>query len=250
MDFLFRELALWTGPTGWQLVAWRAPFGLAVTVVFALLAWMLRSVTRAGALAGAAITFAIWIAWPPLFVALFAVFLLTAGATRFGYARQQQRGAADQRDGRSVGQVIANLAVAAAAAMAAQYGHHVLFFAAAVAALAEAACDTVSSEIGQALAARAFLVTTFRQVQPGVNGGISAIGTLAGCAAAFAVAAVAGLMKVIAWPWLLPVMGAAIAGMLFDSLLGATLEGRGWIGNNVVNLMGTAFAAGLAIALV
>lgn len=250
MDFLSRELALWAGPSGWQLVVWRAPFGLAVTFVFALLAWMLRSVTRGGALAGAVITFAVWIAGPPLFVVLFAVFLLTAGATRAGYARKQLRGAAERGEGRRASQVIANLLVAAAAALVAQYAHHVLAFAAAAAALAEAACDTVSSEIGQAYSARAYLVTTFRRVEPGVDGGISAAGTLAGCTAAFAVAAVAGAMRVIAWPWLLPVVAAAVAGMLFDSVLGATLERRGWLSNNFVNLLGTAFAAALVLLLI
>jgi uncharacterized membrane protein len=39
---------------------------------------------------------------------------------------------------------------------------------------------------------------------------------------------------------------AGVAGLLFDSLLGATMERHGWIGNDVVNFCSTAFAAGVA----
>ena len=40
------------------------------------------------------------------------------------------------------------------------------------------------------------------------------------------------------------------AGLFFDSLLGATLERRGWIGNNLVNLASTAFAAALTLPII
>jgi uncharacterized membrane protein len=40
-----------------------------------------------------------------------------------------------------------------------------------------------------------------------------------------------------------------VAGLLFDSVLGATLERRGWLGNDWVNFASTAFAALLAYML-
>ena len=43
---------------------------------------------------------------------------------------------------------------------------------------------------------------------------------------------------------------AAILGMLFDSLLGATLERGGWIGNDLVNFLSTAFAAAVTLAAI
>ena len=41
----------------------------------------------------------------------------------------------------------------------------------------------------------------------------------------------------------LPVTSAAFAGTVADSALGATLERRGWIGNNTVNFTSTLTAA-------
>jgi uncharacterized membrane protein len=40
-----------------------------------------------------------------------------------------------------------------------------------------------------------------------------------------------------------------VFGLLFDSLLGATLERRGWLNNDAVNFLSTGSAAGLALTL-
>jgi uncharacterized membrane protein len=42
------------------------------------------------------------------------------------------------------------------------------------------------------------------------------------------------------------VFGAGIGGLVFDSWLGATVERRGWLGNDLVNFSSTVFAAGVA----
>ena len=49
-----------------------------------------------------------------------------------------------------------------------------------MAALAEAAADTVSSEVGQATGRGAYMITDFRDAPIGTNGAISVEGTLAG----------------------------------------------------------------------
>ena len=40
-----------------------------------------------------------------------------------------------------------------------------------------------------------------------------------------------------------------IAGLFFDSLLGATVERKGWLGNDLVNFSSTVFAALVALFL-
>lgn len=234
---------------GWQLAASRAPAGLAVTVAFAVAARILRSVSFSGAAAGALVTFLLWIAWPPLFIVELTVFVLTAAATRAGYRRKQQFGTAEKREGRSASQVLANLAVATAGALLATYLHQPLLMFGCAAALAEAAADTISSEMGQALGAEPVLITTIQPVPVGTNGGVSGPGTLAGVAAALVVSGVAVLLHAVPGYGFAVVAIAAISGMLFDSVLGATLERAGALNNDQVNFSSTLFAAALAILI-
>jgi uncharacterized protein (TIGR00297 family) len=86
-------------------------------------------------------------------------------------------------------------------------------------------------------------------VEPGRDGAISLAGTLAGVVAAAAVAA-AGTMALRGDRIMFVVSFAAgVFGLLFDSLLGATLEERGWLNNDAVNFLSTGSAAVFAVAL-
>jgi uncharacterized protein (TIGR00297 family) len=120
-----------------------------------------------------------------------------------------------------------------------------------IAALAEAAADTVSSEIGQAVGGVPRLVTNWKPVPAGTDGAITLAGTAAGAAAAIAVSLtrVVGSGLGFGWRFALICAGAAILGMIADSFLGATLERRGFLDNNAVNFSSTAIAAMIALAM-
>jgi uncharacterized membrane protein len=64
------------------------------------------------------------------------------------------------------------------------------------------------------------------------------------------VAGVAAATHVMAWSMLPVAAGAGVLGTFIDSLLGATLERRGVIGNNGVNFASTFAAAAIALLLV
>jgi len=229
----------------------RVLWALGFTVAFAVSARLLRAVTVSGAAAGGVLAFLLLLGGGPgAFAALITVFLLTWATTRFGHRRKRQLGTAEQSSGRSASQVLANLGIAAAAAMVALAGRHSAgWLAASAAALAEAAADTTSSEVGQAVSDSAYLIIDFRPVPVGTNGGISTAGTLAGIAAAVAVAAVCAATRMIAWHWLLPLAAARALGMFVDSFLGATLERRRVLNNDAVNLLSTLAAALFALFL-
>jgi uncharacterized protein (TIGR00297 family) len=237
--------ALQISQFGLQALAIRTTPALAITISFALIGWGLRAVNKTGALAGAAVTFVIFVVMGIQgFFAVLLVFVLTFLSTRFGHSQKERLGIV-QPDGRSARQVLANLAAAAISCGPALFFPHsrTVLFAGACAALAQAAADTVSSEIGQAFRFRTYMITNLARVPAGQNGGISLIGTLSGISAALVVAIATGYMELVPVRWIGVVALAGIAGMLFDSLLGATLERPGLLGNNSVNFLSTVFAA-------
>ncbi len=230
----------------------RIVLALLVNALFALLAWVLRFATRSGALAGFVLGVTIYMGYGwKSFLILLGFFALASVATRLGYAKKASRGIAERQGGaRSWREAGANLLAAAFFSILVITTHReAAFLAALVAALAEAAGDTVSSEIGKWLSEQAYLLTTLEPVPSGEDGGISFPGSLAGVGASVVIAALSvavGLCRpgVAAW-----VLAAAVAGNLLDSLLGATLERRGCLNNSAVNLAGTSFAGALTLAV-
>jgi len=238
--------SLWAGFGGGPPVLWRVLPALGITVAFGLVAWGMRGVTARGALAGAVITFIITVAAGlPGFLTVLVVFVLTLFATRFGLHRKLADGLAERREGRRGSQVLANLSAAGLVALPVIFYSRStsLFLAAMTAALCEAAADTVSSEIGQVAGRRAYLITNLSSVSSGTDGGVTVQGTVAGGIAALVVGLVASGFSVIPTGWAAPVILCGFLGMLFDSLLGATLQRPGRLGNDAVNFLSTTFAA-------
>ncbi len=223
----------------------------AVSVLFAVFGRLVRGVTTGGAIAGAAVCFSLlWGAGWAGFTALLTVFVLTWLTTRVGYAGKQRLGTAESRTGRDALQVLANLGIAGACAVAYTRFPNRWIFVAMAAALAEAAADTVSSEIGQAFGGVPRLITTWREARQGTNGAITAVGTLAGTVASVVVALVFLASGEIGRFAFLVVAVSGAAGMLADSVLGAKVEGRGRLGNNGVNFISTLIAALCAFLVV
>jgi len=242
---------------------------LSISALFGLIVWKLRAATPAGAATGTLLTASLMFStaaypYPTHFLhgalpPLLTLFLLTWAATRLGRARKQQLGTAEPRNGRRPSQIVANLGAAAIILtlgnIFATWDSFLAPIASllALASLAEAAADTVSSELGQLLSARPRSILTFRFVSPGTDGGVTLAGTLAGILAA-AIVALVGLCAADfrhgIFPLLFPaavLTAAATFGLIFDSLLGATLETRGYLNNDAVNFLSTLAAPAAAL---
>ena len=240
-DFLVERAGAFDATT-WSLVALNA--------AMAVLGWMARSVTGAGAMAGGLIG-AVIIAGTGAagWTVLVATFLAATVTTRLGHARKSAAGIAEARGGRrGPGNAIANTGLAAwAALVAAGSPDPALPSLALVAALATTGSDTVASEVGKAWGRTTWLITTLRRVPPGTTGAVSVQGTIAGVLSAMLLAAIGawvGLVTVSAVPL---VALAATAASLLEGVIGATVEARGMLTNDVVNFVNSAIGAGLAL---
>jgi len=250
-----------------------ALWSLGLSLLLGLVVLEMGATTPGGAFTGAAITASLMFStatftpgeqlayapWHTALIPVLAVFVLADVATRLDREQKLRLGMAE-RHGRTAAQVAANLGVAALAsdglaqswlAGNSWFSHAApaLLLTVSLAALVEAAADTVSSEVGQALGGQPRMITTLCRVEAGTDGGVSMVGTLAGVAAAGIVAAVG------AWAlnggstmfWISCAGG--VFGLFFDSLLGATLERRGWLNNDGVNFLSTVSAAAFALGV-
>jgi uncharacterized protein (TIGR00297 family) len=241
-----------------------------LSALLGLVTWRVRAATPAAALTGALITASLMFStavapykpWHTALIPTLAVAVLAFVATLTGRRKKERLGTAEGRRGRSASQVAANLGLAALVSSSPVQSwlmdsrwvpHHAaapaMLFALAAAALAEAAADTASSEIGQVLGGRPRMITSLEAVDPGRDGAITLAGSLVGVVAA-AIVAYAG-MCAFGGGWILFEVSCtgAVFGLFFDSLLGATLEERGLLNNDAVNFLSTAGAAGFALAM-
>ena len=243
---------------------------LGLSLLLGIIVLWLRAATPAAAFTGVVITASLIFStvtvpyqpWHTALIPTLGVSLLAYIATRFGRMKKEKLGTAEKRRGREASQIAANLGIAMlvsndffqsalantglASRLAAAPG---IFFVAALAALAEAAADTVSSEIGQVLGGRPRMITTMRSADPGTDGAISLAGTLAGIAAAALIAASGAWAVGGGVPAFSIACAAAVFGLLFDSLLGATFEPRGSLNNDAVNFLSTAAASAFALGI-
>jgi uncharacterized protein (TIGR00297 family) len=223
-----------------------------VTLFFGVIARKLRGVSRSGTAAGVVICFLLYAgAGAGAFAALVSVFVLTWLATRVGYEKKRAIGAAEPLSGRTAVQVVANLGAAASCALLyAVSGKNGVFLVGLAAALAEAAGDTVSSEVGQARSDQAILITTWKTVPSGTDGAVSLIGTVAGTVAAALVSSVCVVTKLLPLRWFGASLLGAVIGIFADSYMGALWERRRLLNNEAVNSLSTLIAALVAGMLV
>ncbi len=183
------------------------------------------------------------------FIIMLAFFILGSVCTRYKFEYKKRIGVEQGQSGaRGYRNVFANGIIAAAAAVL--YGVFVqpVFIVMYVGCVATAAADTMASEIG-VTGGIPFMITTLKKVPIGTNGGVTPIGELVALLGGFLVSLVALALNVIS-PWMVVVCTiAGFVGTNIDSLVGATLENRGFLGNAGTNLVATIGGGLFAMAL-
>lgn len=179
------------------------------------------------------------------------LFLLSALATANKMLVKEALGAAEKNKGqRTAAQVLANVGIAGMMGLLCFFYplKIALFRLMMAASLASAAADTISSEMGMVYGTRFYNIINLKKDRKGLDGVISLEGTLFGLAAS----AIIALVYAFSFGWKMDfwwVISAGTIGNLADSVLGATLERKYYLGNNAVNFLNTVIAAMVAMGL-
>jgi len=230
----------------------QAALVLALCAALSLLSWKLGLLTVDGSLAAFAVGMVLGILGGIGWLLLLVLFAFTGFlVTKYKMDLKVKRGVQEGRKGeRNYRNVLANgavpMAIAVLTFLAGLEGElSALVY---MSAVCVAAADTTASELG-VLSDRTYMITTFRRVPPGVDGGVSLYGT-AWAVAASAFAALVGwvvIMGTVPSALVLIPIAMGVLGCFIDSVIGATLETKGWVTKLWNNI--TSMAVGAAIAL-
>ncbi|MCJ8208242.1 DUF92 domain-containing protein [Mucilaginibacter sp. RS28] len=201
-----------------------------------------RKLTPLGSMTGFIVGALVFAATGAVGLTMLAVFFAAGTlATSIGKVKKQQLAVAEGDNGRrTAGQVLANGGVAAlcggiALAMPDQQATMLLMVAGS---LASATADTLSSELGTLHGKRFYNILSFKKDIRGADGVVSLEGTLIGVAGASLIALIyackAGFDSNV-----IRIIIAGTLGNMTDSILGAALERKHKIGNNLVNFLNT-----------
>ena len=230
------------------------PAAAALSAILSLAAYKTGCLTKDGAAASFLVG-----AFTGIFGSLEAFVLLTVftvsgfAATRIGVSKKKARGLQEGKSGERTWKNVAGVGIAPCIIVALNLLFlmgDTLFAVAFISTMTVAGADTIASEIG-VRDERVYLITDFRRVPPGTNGGISRLGTAVSAAGSLAIAVLGWIIMEhgIGWLLLIP-FAAGVAGNLLDSLFGVLLEDRGYISKYANNcstaLLGAAFGVCIA----
>ena len=206
-------------------------------------------------------------------------FFLSAGVLGRISRKYKNKNLEKKEGARDAVQVFANGFLATLGALGYYFFRTPVFLVIFIASMAEANSDTWAGEIGRLSRRKPVSIRTFKPVEKGISGGITALGIIGGFLGSASVCIIAALLFPIDSIWLLCSMAclAAFAGCILDSLLGAYAQvlyfdpstgnvterdtdaqgnpleisqGIRWVDNDMVNFMSNTFSAVLAMGLV
>ncbi len=170
------------------------------------------------------------------FIIAVLFFVVAEASTRLSSSKKNGR-----HERRTIGNIFGNSGVAV---IALAMGLPVGFFGAMAAALA----DTLSSEIGMLSKRKPVLITTFKEVEHGTDGGITPLGMWSSLFGGAIIGLLHFLLNANVYIFLVLIV-AGTFGSLVDSFFGAVFERNKILGNTEVNFLGSGAGAILALIL-
>jgi len=245
------------------------PISVAVAVAFPLVvgvaSFRFGAADTTGVLSGALIGLLIiiygGISW---FVLFLCFFVLGSAFTKFKYSLKRKIGIEQPHHGsrgylNAFGNGLVPLVFGVLYGISVLAGEPEMLYAAGfLGAIATATGDTLASEIGGTSKHKPLLITTFKKVATGTEGGITILGEMAAIGGATIIGIVAmvfGILEPLGAFGMLgifSVAAVAVSGFIgtnADSLFGATLEKWGIFTNDSTNLVATLVGAICAVAM-
>jgi len=229
---------------------WQIFLAFAISFILSLIALKVRIADESG-LMSATLIGVVTIVYTDLrfFILLITFYIIGSAVTKFKYDLKLKRGIAEHEGGaRGFANVFSNSLPALFFAM--NYGIFKMdaFALAFTSSIATALGDTMASEIGKT-ADKVYLITNFKRVDPGESGGISFIGEVSALLGSLIVSSFAFILGILKLDWILISTFLGFLGVHIDSILGATLERKGFLNNAGVNLIATLSSGLLALAI-
>ncbi|WP_205529362.1 DUF92 domain-containing protein [Taibaiella koreensis] len=225
---------------------WSLLVAVAVLTAGAFAAVKLRKLTVAAGAAAFVVGLAIYMGGGLTGLLSLAVFFILAtwatGHKKKVKAVLEHKGRHQER--RKAGQVLANGGVAALAGMLACLApqEQALYTSMLSGALSSATADTLASELGMVYGRHAVNILSWKREARGLDGVVSLEGTLIGIGGSALIALTDALGHGFG-PRMGIIILAGTLGNLADSLLGATLERKHYLNNDLVNTFNTLIAA-------
>lgn len=226
---------------------------IVITIILlgGFLAVVYKKLTRLAAVAGGVIAFSIFKLCGFSGFILMAVFFV-AGTLATAFKKDVKENVTNESQ-RKPGQVIANAGfpfiLSLLISVFPQYTEVLKLMIAG--SFSAATADTLSSELGMIYGRRFYNIISLKEDLKGLDGVVSLEGTLLGISGSTLIAISflwAEGLRIMAIPCFAIIMGGVI-GNLTDSLMGATWERRGLLGNDGVNFLNTV-AGGISAGLI
>ncbi len=222
-----------------------------ICLVLALLTYHKKLLNLSGAVTAFFMALFIGFQGDIILILLLLIFLLSSFlATKYKFSYKEERGIQEGLEGeRGWINVLANGAVPVGILLFSESGPILdigflgseVVFTLFVASIAAAASDTLASEMGMT-SDKTYLITNFKKVKPGVNGGVSLYGEFWAFIGSLYSFSVIQIILYIFRPGSMIPSVIFITGILIgfmscqiDSVLGATLERKGIMGKSMVN---------------